>query len=177
MESDDRKEGVVSRWSRLKREARSVEPAVEEEAPLDGEGAEDAAEAAEPAVQPEQLPDIDSLSYESDFTVFLREGVPQELTRLALRKLWRSDPVLANLDGLNDYDLDYNKLGVDTRVAEALIKQREAKERLPGKKGPGRADDLPEPAEPRLAERPPAESPEPTAAAAGDTDSEPEDTA
>jgi hypothetical protein len=30
------------------------------------------------------------------------------VTRAALRKLWTSDPVLANLDGLNHYDDDYN---------------------------------------------------------------------
>jgi hypothetical protein len=54
------------------------------------------------------LPPIDELDFQSDYTAFLTENVPEELRRAALRKLWRSDPVLANLDGLNDYDEDYN---------------------------------------------------------------------
>lgn len=52
----------------------------------------------------EDLPDIESLTFDSDFTVFLRQGVPEAIKRRALRKLWSSNPVLANLDGLNDYD-------------------------------------------------------------------------
>ena len=124
-------EGLVSRWSRLKGEARDGVPAAAETAGAD-EPAEAAAvpEAPEPPVAVGDLPDVDTLTYESDFTAFLREGVPEELQRLALRKLWRSDPVLANVDGLNDYDLDYRVLGVDTRVTEALLAQREVKERL-----------------------------------------------
>lgn len=55
----------------------------------------------------EGLPDIDSLTAESDFTGFLRKDVPKALQRRALRKLWTSDPVLACLDGLNDYEEDF----------------------------------------------------------------------
>ncbi len=56
---------------------------------------------------PPDLPDIDSLDAESDFTVFMRDGVPDQMRKLALRKLWRSDPVLANLDGLLEYGEDF----------------------------------------------------------------------
>ena len=62
-----------------------------------------------------QLPDLDSLDDASDFSVFLKEGVPDVIRRKALRKLWRVNPVLACLDGLNDYDEDYT-------VSEALVK-------------------------------------------------------
>ena len=55
-----------------------------------------------------ELPSIESLTAQSDYTVFLRKSVPEALRRAALRKLWVSDPMLANLDGLNDYDDDYN---------------------------------------------------------------------
>ncbi len=34
--------------------------------------------------------------------------MPDLLRRKALRKFFASDPLLANLDGLNDYDEDYN---------------------------------------------------------------------
>ncbi len=51
--------------------------------------------------------DIEELKYDSDFTVFMNEKVPETVRRMALRKLWRSNPILANLDGMNDYDEDY----------------------------------------------------------------------
>ena len=51
--------------------------------------------------------DLESLTYESDFTVFMKRGVPEALKNAALRKLWRSNPDLAVLDGLNDYDTDF----------------------------------------------------------------------
>jgi hypothetical protein len=37
----------------------------------------------------------------------MRAAIPEHLRRRALRTLWRSNPVLANLDGLNDYDGDW----------------------------------------------------------------------
>ena len=42
-----------------------------------------------------------------DFKAFLSKTVPAHLRKRALRKLWRSNPVLACVDGLNDYDDDY----------------------------------------------------------------------
>ena len=53
------------------------------------------------------LPDPDSLAKGDDFKAFLRAGVPARLRARALRRLWLSDPVLANLDGLNDYEQDF----------------------------------------------------------------------
>ena len=87
--------GFFARWSRLKRaerERQPVEPAAAPEPP------------AEPAPE---LPPIDSLTRDSDFTLFLRPGVPEELRKQALRKLWSSDPVFANLDGLVEYGEDF----------------------------------------------------------------------
>ncbi|WP_404379202.1 DUF3306 domain-containing protein [Caenispirillum salinarum] len=111
------RDSFLSRWSRRKAEARQAErepdqaPPAPEEAPEDDlpAPADDAAvsDAAEKDEDPLDLPDIDSLTAESDYTVFLKEKVPAALRKQALRKLWRSDPVLANLDGLNDYDDDY----------------------------------------------------------------------
>ncbi len=53
------------------------------------------------------LPDPDSMGAGDDFTAFMVKAVPQHLRNRALRKLWRSNPVLACVDGLNDYDDDY----------------------------------------------------------------------
>lgn len=124
-------EGVLSRWSRLKRGEKTAseierERAGDEEAgangddglvpaaamapPQDRSGEEAAGDDGDPErmLTEEDLPDIDSLTSGSDFTVFLQKNVPAHLHKLAMRKLWRSDPVLANLDGLNDYDTDYS---------------------------------------------------------------------
>ncbi|MDD9924121.1 MAG: DUF3306 domain-containing protein [Boseongicola sp.] len=53
------------------------------------------------------LPDPDTLETGDDFKAFLNSAVPQRLKRVALRRLWASNPVLANLDGLVEYGEDY----------------------------------------------------------------------
>lgn len=80
-----------------------------------------------------ELPDPDTLKPGDDFTAFLRDAVPEHLRRRALRRLWRSNPVLANLDGLNDYDGDYTNAATDApglktayRVGKGLLKHVEA---------------------------------------------------
>jgi Protein of unknown function (DUF3306) len=114
--------GKLNRWSQRKLAARrgvTVEEAEEArraDQPVTREGQVPAAvpsgadQAAEPAEGEETpaLPPIDELTAESDYTVFLGKNVPQALTNAALRKLWLSDPVFANLDRLNDYDDDYS---------------------------------------------------------------------
>ncbi len=114
MSGDD--QGPLRRWSERKAKAREQEtlpPEPETAAP------EEAVESDEnlPATVVEELPDIDSLTAESDYTVFMAKGVPEHLKRLALRKLWLSDPVLANVDGLVDYGEDFT---VSTLVGDAV---------------------------------------------------------
>ena len=53
------------------------------------------------------LPDPDTLQPGDDYSVFLQQAVPERLRRRALRMLWRSNPVLANVDGLVDYGEDF----------------------------------------------------------------------
>ena len=107
----DTDEQFLNRWSRRKHEKRQktaladVEPMEE---PVSAGPAGSLPVSADDQSIPPDLPDIDSLDKDSNYAVFLKEGVPEALTRLALRKLWRSDPVLAVLDGLNDYDEDYH---------------------------------------------------------------------
>ncbi len=132
----DRGAGVLARWSRRKRAQReraqrerdgaaSLDDPRADEAPAIERaptGPEPGVEAsgAEGAVRVEDLPDIESLTYESDFTVFLAKGVPKALRSRALKKLWRSDPILANLDGLNDHDLDYRHVDIRTLAARSV---------------------------------------------------------
>lgn len=54
-----------------------------------------------------ELPDLDSVTSSDDIRAFLRDGIPRRLKNLALRKLWRMNPVLANVDGLVDYGEDF----------------------------------------------------------------------
>jgi Protein of unknown function (DUF3306) len=92
--------------------------APDQDVPAGALGAETKADAAAAAESDMPvLPSIDELDFHSDYTVFLAKNVPESLRRAALRKLWRSDPVLANLDGLNDYDEDYHL--VDTTITAA----------------------------------------------------------
>ncbi len=53
------------------------------------------------------LPDPDTLEAGDDVSGFMAKAVPDRLRRRALRRLWRLNPVLANVDGLVDYGEDY----------------------------------------------------------------------
>lgn len=53
------------------------------------------------------LPDPDTLGAGDDFRAFMAKAVPERLRRRALRRLWTSNPVLANLDGMIDYGEDF----------------------------------------------------------------------
>jgi hypothetical protein len=96
--------GFLTRWSRLK-QAEREKASRHEPGPPDPA----AAGSPEPPTDPlEDLPALESLTKDSDFRAFMRPGVPEELrTNQALRKLWGSDPVYANLDGLLEYGEDF----------------------------------------------------------------------
>jgi len=53
------------------------------------------------------LPDPATLQPGDDIKGFMQAAVPMRLRRMALRQLWRSNPVLANLDELLEYGEDY----------------------------------------------------------------------
>ena len=121
----DPDQGFVARWSRRKRGEESPEDAP---APVEAESREPAAEPSEDEIVA-QLPDIDSMDESADFTVFLKKGVPEELRKRALRRLWRLNPVFANLDGLNDYDEDFNTA---TTLLEGLKTVYQVGKGMPG---------------------------------------------
>jgi hypothetical protein len=125
--ADDPSDGpggrFASRWSRRKRAVRAGGDAPPEAAPVpEASGAAPTAgdprpEAPDPTLAdlPDDevlrrlgLPDPDQLEHGDDFAAFMARGVPARLRNRALRALWRSDPVLANLDGLIDYAEDYS---------------------------------------------------------------------
>lgn len=113
--------GFLRRWSQRKAEARAGKTEAQEPEAASSPDAADA-EATEETFDPTTLPDVETLDAHSDYTGFLKTGVPVELQRLALRKLWRSDPVLANLDGLNDYDEDFSQIGKATEVVKTAYR-------------------------------------------------------
>ncbi|MEL7126241.1 MAG: DUF3306 domain-containing protein [Pseudomonadota bacterium] len=53
------------------------------------------------------LPEPEALDSPDAVRAFLKEELPQRLKTRALRRLWRLNPMLANLDGLVDYGEDY----------------------------------------------------------------------
>ncbi|WP_298837052.1 DUF3306 domain-containing protein [uncultured Roseobacter sp.] len=63
------------------------------------------------------LPDPSTMQDGDDFSVFMAREVPERFRRIALRKLWRSNPVLACVDGLNEYDDDYT-IGMTGQVVK-----------------------------------------------------------
>ena len=85
----------------------------------------------------------------------MAKGVPEVLRRQALRKLWRLNPVLANLDGLNDYDEDFTlattaiaELKTVYKVGKGMFSKAESEERMAAAEPAGaEPDDGSQPAE------------------------------
>ena len=86
----------------------------------EGEEGEDEQDEPEKVLTEEDFADVDfdALDYESDYRRFMVKGVPELIQRKALRKLWQSNPILACVDGLNDYDEDFT----DAALAVDAIK-------------------------------------------------------
>lgn len=105
----DEETGFLSRWSQRKRavqqERERDDARLAPEA--DAEKAAEEARIREENQSAAEAVDLETLAFESDYSVFLKEGVSRHLKNAALQKLWRSNPVLACVDGLNDYDQDF----------------------------------------------------------------------
>lgn len=112
----------VSRWSRLKAEAR-----LKSAAAAGREPAKTAVEASEPAHsrQPEgetshagqapeeevplaDLPRIEDIDAKTDLTPWLAKKVPAAWRAAALRKAWSADPAIAQFIGLSENAWDWN---------------------------------------------------------------------
>lgn len=99
--------GTADFWSRRKAQVKA-----EQDADLKAARREDTERAVEAKTDAEllqdlDLPDPDTLSAGDDFRAFMNHAVPDRLRRRALRRLWASNPALANLDALVDYGEDY----------------------------------------------------------------------
>ncbi len=105
-------EEFLARWSRRKQEARAGTDAAPPSPLAEPRGgapavAEHNASTTE-EVDLSSLPPIDSIGATTDITAFLRHGIPQELSRAALRRAWSADPVIRDFIGLAENAWDFN---------------------------------------------------------------------
>ncbi len=92
------------------REAGSADAPSRDEAPKAGAqdiAVQPAPETPEPEFDPATLPPLESISSVSDITAFLRAGVPADLTRAALRRVWTADPAIRDFVGLAENAWDF----------------------------------------------------------------------
>ena len=102
-------EDFLSRWSRRKRAvAAEAEAEAEVEADTPPEPTPEEPERSDEEILEDLgLPDPDTLQPGDDVRGFMAKAVPERLRNRALRKLWLTNPVLANLDELVDYGEDF----------------------------------------------------------------------
>jgi hypothetical protein len=111
----DSTENFMQRWSRRKRAAKTLDlEETEPSRPEHADAAADSSASAEsapdlPAFDPSALPPIESITAKSDVRAFLAPGVPEELTRAALRRAWMSDPTIRDFVGLAENQWDFTK--------------------------------------------------------------------
>jgi len=129
----------VGRWSRRKLDAARTAPA--DPAPASpAPPPAPTATTATTAPAPVELPPVDSLTFDSDFTAFLRPEVDADLKRAALKQLFR-DPRFNVMDGLDTYIDDYTKADPIPEDMLAGLMQRFANASLPDEPPPVAADE------------------------------------
>lgn len=121
-------ESRLQRWARRKAETgKQTEPSpptiIEPEpTPEEQELAVNEAMPVDELLEKYNLPDPDNIQLGTDITGFMAKEIPEFLRRQALRGLWKSNPVLAVLDGLNDYDEDYTLASTAGQTVKSLYK-------------------------------------------------------
>jgi len=99
----------LRRWSRRKHEAKASVTLPETAMHEDVQSAPPpAAKDAESEFDLSSLPSIDSITSATEIKAFLRQGIPQELTRAALRRAWSADPAIRDFVGLAENAWDFN---------------------------------------------------------------------
>lgn len=107
MDNAKGKPGFLKRWARRKATARA------------------ASRQTPPPPKPSshsgapELPAVEGLDSQSDFTPFLHPQVAPDLRRRALDRLWRLDPLFSRVDGLDDYAGDFTRPAGAAAVATA----------------------------------------------------------
>jgi hypothetical protein len=102
----------LQRWSRRKRASENRAPDDADLSPQDKKtdtNTEAQSDANLPAFDPSTLPPIESITATSDVRAFLAPGVPEELTRAALRRVWVTDPTIRHFIGIAENQWDFTK--------------------------------------------------------------------
>jgi hypothetical protein len=106
--SDDPK-NFLQRWSRRKQEASAPPDAVpKEKISAHDVERDEAAIPAAPEFDLASLPPLESIGAESDIRAFLQQGIPQAISRAALRRAWAADPAIRDFVGLSENSWDFN---------------------------------------------------------------------
>jgi uncharacterized protein DUF3306 len=104
-------EDFLARWSRRKRDVAAAEkaaPPVADVKPVEENADEPTEVDAEARAKIEAtLPPLESITELSDVTAFLKAGVPADLTRAALRRVWTVDPSIRDFIGLAENSWDF----------------------------------------------------------------------
>ena len=128
-EQSDASEGLLARWSRRKREAskpaETAPPIIREAV---GQDPGDEAH-AEPELTDADMPPIESLTEDSDYSVFLSPKISEALRQQALQKLFGLNSFNV-CDGLDDYAEDFTNFAglgdmVTHEMRHMLEKQKE----------------------------------------------------
>jgi uncharacterized protein DUF3306 len=111
---EDSARNFLRRWSQRKRAAEKRAPDGADSSPEDKEAETNAAaqgEADLPTFDPATLPQIESITATSDIRAFLAPGVPEELMRAALRRIWMTDPTIRDFIGIAENQWDFTRPG------------------------------------------------------------------
>jgi hypothetical protein len=117
---DNSSKGFLERWSRKKIDAEREAPAkadakdispADEVRPPEQQAKNDAEVPDKAASKPEfdlaSLPSLDSITAVTDIRAFLAPGVPTDLARAALRRVWATDPAIRDFKGLAENAWDF----------------------------------------------------------------------
>jgi len=148
--------GATDFWARRKARVAAEDAAEERAAAARAEAArhEELAEKSDAEICEDLgLPDPDTLEAGGDFRAFMDKAVPERLRRRALRRLWLSNPALANLDGMVDYGEDFTDSacvieGMQTayQVGKGMLAHvQEMARQAEAEAAAGAGDDAPEP--------------------------------
>lgn len=105
------KPSLAARWSNRKQAVADEEAVEQIEAPVVEEQPVEPEKTEAEVLAEFNLKDPDQMEAGDDFSGFMNSAIPERLRNRALRKLWSSNPALANLDGLLDYGDDFTDKG------------------------------------------------------------------
>jgi hypothetical protein len=165
----------LERWSRRKVEARAGDASADDSDAVSTSPVETGADAPqvhqqEPVLTDADMPPVETLNAESDFSPFMSPGVSDGLRQKALRILFRN-PACNMVDGLNDYDEDYTQFAglgdVVTQEMKRMLKRELAAEADSEADAAGRQADVQPAGVEEPATEPADQAPDPSRAAAG----------